>query len=160
MVSKPRAKNLTEERVVSTNRKARHDYQILEQLEAGIALTGDEVKSLRGGQASLVDAFARVRGGEVWLEGMHIPAYEQGNVTKHLPLRPRKLLLHRRQIARLAGQQLEERLSLVPLRVYFTHGIAKVELAVARGKRQHEKRQAIAKREHQREMERELGRRR
>ncbi len=148
------------ERAVATNRKARHDYQILEQMEAGIALTGDEVKSLRSGRASLVDAFARVRGGEVWLEGMHIPAYEQGNIKEHQPLRPRKLLVHRREIARLAGQQLEERLALVPLRVYFTHGIAKVELAVAKGKRQHEKRQAIAKREHQREMERELGRRR
>jgi SsrA-binding protein len=149
-----------QERAVATNRKARHDYHILENLEAGIVLTGDEVKSLRGGRASLAEAFARVRDGEVWLEGMHVPPYEQGNVKAHQPLRPRKLLLHRREIARLVGQQQEERLSLVPLRVYFTHGVAKVELAVARGKRQHEKRQAIAKREHQREIERELGRRR
>jgi SsrA-binding protein len=149
-----------QERAVATNRKARHDYHILEHLEAGIVLTGDEVKSLRGGRASLAEAFARVRDGEVWLEGMHVPPYEQGNVMAHQPLRPRKLLLHRREIARLVGQQQEERLSLVPLRVYFTHGVAKVELAVARGKRQHEKRQAIAKREHQREIERELGRRR
>jgi SsrA-binding protein len=149
-----------QERAVATNRKARHDYHILERLEAGIVLTGDEVKSLRGGRASLAEAFARVRDGEVWLEGMHVPPYEQGNVRAHQPLRPRKLLLHRREIARLAGQQQEERLSLVPLRVYFTHGMAKVELAVARGKRQHEKRQAIAKREHEREIERELGRRR
>jgi SsrA-binding protein len=149
-----------QERAVATNRKARHDYHVLEHLEAGIVLTGDEVKSLRGGRASLAEAFARVRDGEVWLEGMHVPPYEQGNVKAHQPLRPRKLLLHRREIARLVGQQQEERLSLVPLRVYFTHGVAKVELAVARGKRQHEKRQAIAKREHQREIERELGRRR
>jgi len=149
-----------QERAVATNRKARHDYHILEHLEAGIVLTGDEVKSLRGGRASLAEAFARVRDGEVWLEGMHVPPYEQGNVKAHQPLRPRKLLLHHREIVRLVGQQQEERLSLVPLRVYFTHGVAKVELAVARGKRQHEKRQAIAKREHQREIERELGRRR
>jgi SsrA-binding protein len=149
-----------QKRAVASNRKARHDYHILEHVEAGIVLTGDEVKSLRGGRASLAEAFARVRDGEVWLEGMHVPPYEQGNVKAHQPLRPRKLLLHRREIARLMGQQQEERLSLVPLRVYFTHGVAKVELAVARGKRQHEKRQAIAKREHQREIERELGRRR
>jgi SsrA-binding protein len=149
-----------QERAVASNRKARHDYHILESLEAGIVLTGDEVKSLRGGRASLAEAFARVRDGEVWLEGMHVPPYEQGNVKAHQPLRPRKLLLHGREIARLMGQQQEERLSLVPLRLYFTHGVAKVELAVARGKRQHEKRQAIAKREHQREIERELGRRR
>jgi len=149
-----------QERAVASNRKARHDYHILESLEAGIVLTGDEVKSLRGGRASLAEAFARVRDGEVWLEGMHVPPYEQGNVKAHQPLRPRKLLLHGREIARLMNQQQEERLSLVPLRLYFTHGVAKVELAVARGKRQHEKRQAIAKREHQREIERELGRRR
>lgn len=148
------------ERTVSTNRKARHDYHIFERLEAGMVLTGEEVKSLRSGRASLVDAFARVRDGEVWLEGMHIPPYEQGDKRTHLPLRPRKLLLHKRQIARLIGQQQEERLSLVPLRVYFDHGLAKVELAVARGKRQHEKRQALARREHEREIERELGRRR
>ena len=148
------------ERAVATNRKAHHDYQILERLEAGIALTGDEVKSLRGGRVSLVDAFARVRDGEVWLEGMHVPPYEQGNVKTHQPIRPRKLLLHRGEIARLTGQQQEERLALVPLRVYFIHGLAKVELAVARGKRQHEKRHAIAAREHRREIERELGRRR
>ena len=148
------------ERAVASNRKARHDYHILETLEAGIVLTGDEVKSLRGGRASLAEAFARVRNEEVWLEGMHIPPYEQGNVKAHQPVRPRKLLLHHREIARLVGQQQEERLSLVPIRVYFTRGMAKVELAVARGKRQHEKRQAIAKREHEREIERELGRRR
>jgi SsrA-binding protein len=148
------------ERAVATNRKARHDYHILDRLEAGIVLTGDEVKSLRGGRASIADAFARVRDGEVWLEGMHIPPYEQGNVKVHQPVRPRKLLLHRREIARLLGEQQEQRLSFVPLRVYFARGIAKVELAVARGKRQHEKRQAIARREHQREIERELGRRR
>jgi SsrA-binding protein len=148
------------ERTVASNRKARHDYAILERFETGISLTGSEVKSLRGGRASLAEAFARVRDGEVWLEGMHIPPYEPGDVRNHLPVRPRKLLLHRREIDRLTAAQQQDRLALVPLRVYFTHGLAKVELALARGKRQHEKRQAIAKREHEREIAREVGRRR
>ena len=145
---------------VASNRKARHDYAILETFEAGIALTGDEVKSLRGGRASLAEAFARVRDGEVWLEGMHIPPYEPGDTRSHLPVRPRRLLLHRREISKLFDAVQQDRLALVPLRVYFTHGLAKVELALARGRRAHEKRQAIAKREHEREMRRELGRRR
>ena len=145
---------------VASNRKARHDYAILETFEAGIQLTGDEVKSLRGGRASLAEAFARVRDGEVWLEGMHIPPYEPGDKRSHLPVRPRRLLLHRREISKLFDAVQQERLALVPLRVYFTHGLAKVELALARGRRAHEKRQAIAKREHEREMRQELGRRR
>ena len=145
---------------VASNRKARHDYAILETFEAGIQLTGDEVKSLRGGRASLAEAFARVRDGEVWLEGMHIPPYEPGDKRSHLPVRPRRLLLHRREISKLLDAVQQDRLALVPLRVYFTHGLAKVELALARGRRAHEKRQAIAKREHEREMRRELGRRR
>jgi SsrA-binding protein len=145
------------EKTVASNRKARHDYSILETFEAGIALTGDEVKSLRGGRASLAEAFARVQDGEVWLEGMHIPPYEQGDKRSHLP---RKLLLHRQEISKLTDAQQQDRLALVPLRVYFTHGLAKVELALARGRRSHEKRQAIAEREHEREMRRELGRRR
>jgi len=145
---------------VASNRKARHDYAILETFEAGIALTGDEVKSLRGGRASLAEAYARVRDGEVWLEGMHIPPYEAGDKRSHLPVRPRRLLLHRREISKLFDALQQDRLALVPLRVYFTHGLAKVELALARGRRAHEKRQAIAKREHEREMRRELGRRR
>jgi SsrA-binding protein len=149
-----------DEKTVASNRRARHDYAIQETLEAGIQLTGDEVKSLRGGRASLTDCYARVRDGEAWIEGMHIPPYEQGDVKRHLPTRPRKLLLHRREIEKLASQQQEERLTIVPLRVYFTHGIAKVELGVGRGKREFEKRQAIAKRESQREIERSLGRRR
>jgi SsrA-binding protein len=148
------------QKTVATNRKARHDYQILESIECGIVLTGDEVKSLRGGRASLTEAFARVRDGEVWLEGMHVPPYEQGDKRRHLPTRPRKLLLHRRQIHRLVAQQQEQRLALVPLRVYFTHGMAKVEIGVARGKRQHEKRASIAEREQEREIAQELGRRR
>ena len=148
------------EKTVASNRKARHDYQILERIEAGIVLKGSEVKSLRGGRASLVEAFARVRDGEVWLEGMHVPPYEQGEKRGYNPTRPRKLLLHRREIARLMGKQNEQGLALVPMRVYFTHGIAKVELGLGKGKREYEKRQSIAKREHQREMERAVGRRR
>jgi SsrA-binding protein len=148
------------EKVVASNRKARHDYQILETIECGIVLTGDEVKSLRGGRASLTEAYARVRDGEAWLEGMHVPAYEQGDKRRHLPTRPRKLLLHRREIDKLAAEQQEQRLTLVPLRVYFTHGVAKVELGVGRGKREHEKRQSIARREQEREIAQEMGRRR
>jgi SsrA-binding protein len=148
------------EKTVASNRKARHDYDLLEVFESGIRLTGDEVKSLRAGRASLVDCFARVRGGEVWLEGMHVPPYEQGDKRAHQPLRPRKLLMHRREIERLDAAMQEKGLSLVPLRVYFTHGLAKVELALARGRRRYEKRQAIAKREAEREMLRAAGRRR
>ena len=148
------------ENTVASNRRARHDYELLDRFECGIRLTGDEVKSLRGGRASLADCYARVRDGELWLEGMHIPPYEQGDKRTHLPLRPRKLLLHRREIDEIARAVNEKGLSLVPLRVYFVHGLAKVELALARGKRRYEKRQSIAKREAQREMERAAGRRR
>ena len=150
----------SDDKTVATNRKARHDYTLVEVLECGIQLTGTEVKSLRLGQASLVDCYARLRGGELWLEGMHIPPCEQGDKRKHEPMRPRKLLVHRRQLAQLERSITEKSLVLVPLRVYFSHGIAKVEIATAKGKRQHEKRQAIAKRDAQREAERELGRRR
>jgi SsrA-binding protein len=155
-----RAEHRSDDKTVATNRKARHDFALLETIECGIQLTGTEVKSLRLGQASLVDCFARIRDGELWIEGLHIPPYEQGDKRTHEPLRPRKLLVHRRQIEALRRDASEKGLSLVPLRLYFSHGIAKVEIAVARGKRQHEKRQAIAKRDAQREAERELGRRR
>ncbi len=148
------------ERTAATNRRAHHDYQILDKFECGVVLTGSEVKSLRGGRASLSESYARIRGGEVWLENMHIPPYEQGEKRGYDPRRDRKLLLHRREIDRLIGQTAEKGLALVPLRVYFSHGLAKVELGVARGKRQFEKRQAIAEREHKREMERAAGRRR
>ena len=148
------------EKVVASNRKARHDYAIEETLECGIVLTGDEVKSLRGGRASLTEAYARARNGEVWLEGMHIPPYEQGDTKKHLPMRPRKLLLHRREIAHLETVQDEQRLALIPLRVYFTHGIAKVEIGVGKGKRQYEKRQSIVKRDAEREIQQAANRRR
>ncbi|HSJ51612.1 MAG TPA: SsrA-binding protein SmpB [Actinomycetota bacterium] len=154
------AKSPPDQRTVVSNRRARHDYEILERVEAGIVLTGAEVKSLRGGRGSLAEAFARVRDGEVWLEGMHIPPYEQAGKAPHDPIRARKLLLHRKEIERLLGKTAERGLALVPLRVYFSHGLAKVELALGRGKRQFEKRQAIAKREHEREMQRAAGRRR
>ncbi len=149
------------QKTVASNRKARHDYEILERFEAGLVLNGAEVKSLRGGHGSLSEAFARIRDGEVWIEGFHIPPYEQAMGASRLdPVRPRKLLLHRREIERLVGQTAEKGLALVPLRVYFSHGLAKMELALARGKRQFEKRQAIAEREHEREMRRAAGRRR
>jgi len=155
-----RTEGRSDDKVVASNRKARHDYAIAETFECGIQLTGSEVKSLRLGQASLADCYARFRAGELWLEGMHIPPYEQGDTRAHQPMRPRKLLLHKRQLAALEREVAEKGLVLVPLRVYFAHGVAKVELATGRGKRQHEKREAIAKRDAQREAERELGRRR
>jgi SsrA-binding protein len=150
----------SDDKIVASNRKARHDFAIIETIECGIQLTGTEVKSVRLGQASLVDCYARIRDGELWIEGLHIPPYEQGDRRTHEPMRPRKLLVHRRQLDALGRETAEKGLALVPLRLYFTHGIAKVEIAVARGKRQHEKRQAIAKRDAQREAEREMGRRR
>ncbi|MGH2634964.1 MAG: SsrA-binding protein SmpB [Actinomycetota bacterium] len=150
-----------QERTVVSNRRARRDYEIRESFEAGVVLTGAEVKSLRGGRGSLAEAFARVRDGEVWVEGMHIPPYEQAmDKRTYDPIRPRKLLLHRREIERLIGKTAERGLALVPLRVYFSHGIAKMELGLGRGRRQYEKRQVIAEREHAREMQREAGRRR
>jgi SsrA-binding protein len=149
------------QKTVVSNRRARHDYEILERFETGIVLSGAEVKSLRGGHGSLAEAFARLRDGEIWLEGMHIPPYAQAaDKARYQPTRPRKLLLHRKEIERLVGKAAERGLALIPMRVYFAHGLAKVELGLGRGKRQFEKRQAIAEREHRREMEREVGRRR
>ena len=148
------------QKTVVSNRRARHDYEILDRFETGIVLTGAEVKSLRGGHGSLAESFARVQNGEVWLEGMHIPPYEQAmDKTRWDPIRSRKLLLHRKEIERLMGKTAERGLALIPLRVYFSHGLAKVELGLGRGKRQFEKRQALAEREHEREMARERGRR-
>ncbi|MFL5767840.1 MAG: SsrA-binding protein SmpB [Actinomycetota bacterium] len=147
------------QRTVATNRRARFDYEIIERLEAGIVLTGSEVKSLRAGRASLTESFARVRDGEIWLENLHIPPYEQGEKRGYDPKRMRKLLLKRAQIERLIGKTAERGLSLVPIRLYFAHGLAKVEIGLGKGKRQFEKRQAIAEREMRREAERSLGRR-
>jgi SsrA-binding protein len=150
-----------EQKTVVSTRPARHDYEILERYETGIVLTGAEVKSLRGGRGSLAESFARVRGREIWIEGMHIPPYEQAMDRRtYDPIRPRKLLLHRTEIERLIGKTAERGLALVPLRVYFTHGMAKLELGLGRGKRQFEKREALAEREHEREMQRSAGRRR
>lgn len=146
-------------KVISTNRRARHDYAILDTFEAGIALVGTEVKSLRVGRLSLRDSFATVDEGEVWLRGLHIPEYGWGSWTNHEPRRKRKLLLHRREISRLTGKLKESGLSLVPLSMYFSDGKAKVELGLARGKKAHDKRQALAKRDAQREVERTMGRR-
>ena len=148
------------EKVVSTNRRARFEYHLEETYEAGLVLTGTEVKSLRAGRASLGDAFARIENGEVWLYHLHIPPYEAGNIFNHDPLRTRKLLLHRGEIRRLFSKAQVKGYTLVPVRLYFKHGIAKVELAVARGKRQYDKRAAIEEREAQRRMEQALGRRR
>lgn len=149
------------QKTVVSNRRARHDYEILDRFEAGIVLSGAEVKSLRAGRGSLAEAFGRVRDGEVWIEGMHIPPYEQAmDKRSYDPIRARKLLLHRKEIERLIGQTAERGHALVPLRVYFSHGLAKLELGLGRGKRQFEKRQAIAEREHRREMQRAAGRRR
>ncbi|HEV7584113.1 MAG TPA: SsrA-binding protein SmpB [Mycobacterium sp.] len=146
-------------KIVATNRKARHNYSILELFEAGVALVGTEVKSLRLGQASLADAFATVDNGEVWLRNLHIPEYEHGSWTNHDPRRNRKLLLHRQQIDTLIGKIRDGNLTLVPLSLYFSEGKVKVELALARGKQAHDKRQDMARRDAQREVLRELGRR-
>ena len=136
-----------EERTVATNRRARHDYELLARYEAGIALTGTEVKSLREGHASLVDGYAEVRDGEVWMMNVHIPEYSQGSWTNHATRRKRKLLLHRLEIARIASRLDERGLTLIPLRLYFKDGRAKVELALARGKRDYDKRQTLRKRQ-------------
>lgn len=145
--------------IVATNRKARHNYSVLELFEAGVALQGTEVKSLRQGHASLTDAFATVDDGEVWLRNLYIPEYQHGSWTNHDPRRNRKLLLHRQQIDRLVGKIRDGNLALVPMSLYFSEGKAKVELALARGKRAHDKRQDMARRDAQREVVRELGRR-
>lgn len=147
-------------KVVCENRKARHDYFIEETYEAGIALQGTEVKSLRLGRANLRDSHARVEKGEVWLYNMHISPYEQGNRFNHEPTRPRKLLLHRREIMRLLGSTEREGYTLIPLRVYFSpYGKAKVELALAKGKKLYDKREAMAKRDAQRRIEKALSER-
>ena len=146
------------QKVIASNRKARHDYTILDTYEAGIALVGTEVKSLRAGRASLVDSFATVDDGEIWLRGLHIPEYSHGTWTNHEPRRTRKLLLHKKEILRLIGKTKESGTSLVPLSMYFKDGKVKVELALARGKKAHDKRQAMAKRDAEREMQKVMGR--
>ncbi|HEX2312991.1 MAG TPA: SsrA-binding protein SmpB [Thermomonospora sp.] len=144
----------TGRKLVAQNKRARYDYHLEDTWEAGLVLMGTEVKALRAGRASLTDGYARVKDGEVWLEGVHIPEYLQGTWTNHAPRRPRKLLLHRREIQRIIAKTKEPGLTLVPLSLYFKDGKAKVEIALARGKKSYDKRQAIAKREAGREMER------
>ncbi|MFZ2509718.1 MAG: SsrA-binding protein SmpB [Gordonia sp. (in: high G+C Gram-positive bacteria)] len=145
--------------VIATNRKARHNFAILETFETGIVLQGTEVKALRQGKASLVDAFATVEDGEIWLHALHIAEYGQGSWTNHPVRRKRKLLLHRQEIDQLIGKMQDGNLTLVPLDMHFTDGYAKVELALARGKQAHDKRRDIAERTAKREVEREIGRR-
>lgn len=143
-------------KIVAENRKARHDYHIHETYEAGIVLTGTEVKSLRAGKANLKDSYARIENAEVMLHNMHISPYEQGNRFNHEPLRTRKLLLHRYEINKLIGKTKEKGFTLVPLKIYFTRGKAKVELAVATGKKLYDKREDMAERDAKREMDRAL----
>ena len=154
------AKNEAATKLITQNRKARHDYLIEDTFEAGVVLVGTEVKSCRNGKVSLTDAYATVTDGEAWLLQAHIAPYSHGNRSNHDPLRPRKLLLHRGEIEKLHAAIAQEGRTLVPLRMYFKHGLAKAEIAIARGKRTYDKRQSVAKRDAQRQMQRELGRRR
>ena len=149
----------TDRRVIASNRKARHDYAVLDTYEAGVVLMGTEVKALREGRASLVDGFATIDDGEVWLQRVHIAEYAQRTWTNHAPRRKRKLLLHRAENERLEARTKESGLTLVPLQLYFSGSHVKVELALARGKRSYDKRQDLAKRDAQREIARALGRR-
>lgn len=145
------------EKVVATNRKARHDYAIEDTFEAGLVLTGSEVKSLREGRASLVDGYAFIDGGEAWLDAVHIPEYIGGTWNNHAPRRKRKLLLHKAQILKIHGKVKEGGYTLVPLRLYFSDGRAKVELAVAKGKREYDKRQTLRERQDVREAQRAMS---
>ncbi len=145
------------EKIVCVNKKARHEYEILETLEGGLALTGTEVKSLRAGQASITEGFAAISGNEAWLVDCQIQPYAFGNLNNHEPKRRRKILLHRREIAKLVGKVKEKGLSIVPLKIYFKNGLAKVELGVGRGKKLHDKREAIKRRDTAREAQREMS---
>jgi SsrA-binding protein len=146
-------------KVIAQNRKARHEYEILQTLEAGVALLGSEVKALRAGRVNLGDSYAEIRRGEVWLQKMHIGPYEMANRQNHEPFRPRKLLLNRREIRKLAPRLEEGGRTLVPLKIYFKHGLVKLELALARGKKLYDKREDKAKRDAERQIARITGRR-
>jgi len=148
------------EKLIVDNRRARHDYHLLDRVEAGLVLTGTEVKALREGKATLQQAYADVRDGEAWLVGLHVPEYGAGNRENHEPDRPRKLLLHRREIDRLYAQVREKGFTLVPTRIYFKDGKVKVEIAVGRGKELRDKRRTVADRDARRQIERELKSRR
>jgi SsrA-binding protein len=145
------------QKVVATNRRARHDYTIEDTYEAGLVLTGTEVKSLRAGRASLVDGYAFVDGGEAWLDAVHIPEYADGTWNNHAPRRKRKLLLHKAQILKIHNKVKEGGYTIVPLQIYFSDGRAKVELAVAKGKREYDKRQALRERQDKREADRAMS---
>jgi SsrA-binding protein len=142
-------------KLIVSNRKARHEYEVLETWEAGMVLQGTEVKALRQGRANLQDSFARIDGGELWLYNLHISPYEHGNRFNHDPLRPRKLLLHTRELRKLLGQVEQKGLTLVPLDLHFRRGVAKVTLALARGKKLHDKRDDLKRRDAEREMQRD-----
>jgi len=146
-------------KVVATNRKASHEYFLLERVEAGIALQGSEIKSIRAGQISLAEAYIRVDGDQAWLEDAHIAPYEHAGIFNHEPRRPRKLLLHKKQIRQLWNQVRQKGVTIIPLRVYLKDGRAKVEIAVAKGKKLYDKRETIAKRDAEREIERNFHRR-
>jgi SsrA-binding protein len=146
-------------KIIANNRKARHDYHIDDTLEAGMVLTGSEIKSIRAGQINLRDSYATIRDGEAWLMNAHISPYKQASYQNHEPKRERKLLLHRREIDRLTGKLQEKGLTLVPLKVYLKNGKAKVELGLARGKRSYDKRQTLRERDDRRQMDRAVGRR-
>ena len=147
-------------KLVASNRKARHDYLVEDSYEAGIVLMGTEVKALRAGRASLIDGFASITDGELWLEGVHIPEYAQGTWTNHTPRRKRKLLLHRTEIDKISAAIREKGKTLVPLSLYFKDGRAKVEIAVAKGKKEYDKRQALRERQDTRESQRAISQRR
>jgi SsrA-binding protein len=155
------ARERTGKKVIASNRRARHDYAIVDEIEAGIVLSGSEVKSLREGHVQIADAYARIINGQVWLDGMHIPPYQFAHgVGAHDPNRARKLLLHRREIERIAAEIKREHLTMVPLSLYFKDGRVKVELGMGRGRKKADKRQVIAERDSQREIQRALGRQR
>ncbi|ABW15136.1 SsrA-binding protein [Parafrankia sp. EAN1pec] len=148
----------TGRKLIAQNKRARHDYDILDTYEAGLVLMGTEVKALRAGRASLVDGFAQIADGEIWLHNVHIPEYTEGTWTNHAPRRRRKLLLHRAEIEKLIGKTREGGLTVVPLSLYFKDGRAKVEIALARGRKNYDKRHALAERDAAREMSRIMGR--
>jgi SsrA-binding protein len=145
-------------KVIAQNKKARHDYSIADVIECGLVLTGTEVKSLRTGRASLIDGFAMINDGELWLMGVHIPEYTEGTWTNHTPRRDRKLLVHKNELNKLIGKMKDSGTTLIPLQLYFKDGKAKVEIAVARGKKAHDKREALKEREADREVSRVVSR--
>jgi SsrA-binding protein len=146
-------------KLIAQNRKARHDYAIEDTYEAGLVLVGTEVKSLRAGRASLVDGYALVEDGEIWLRGVNIPMYDEGSWTNHVPTRARKLLLNRNEISKISNKMKESGLTIVPLSLYFSDGKAKVEIGIARGRKNYDKRQAIAEKDAKRETAKAIGRR-